>query len=55
MPGGPDDPDSTLLTITAETASCWESPGTTAVVVEVAKGVATDHTPDPDDSGTVSL
>lgn len=55
MPGGPDHPDSTLLTITAETASYWESPGKAAMVVEMAKGVATDHTPDLGDSGTVSL
>lgn len=55
MPGGPDHPDSTLLTVIAETASYWESPGKAAMVVEMAKGVATDRTPDPGDSGTVSL
>lgn len=55
MPGGPDHPDSTVLTVTAETASYWESPGKAALVVELAKGVVGDHRAEPGDSGTVSL
>lgn len=55
MAGGPDDPNSTVLTITADTASSWESPGKAALVVELAKGVVGDHPARPGDSGTVSL
>lgn len=55
MPGGPDDPGSTLLTITADTAHYWESPGRAALVVELAKGALTDHDARPGSSGTVSL
>lgn len=55
MPGGPDDPKSTVLTVTAETASYWESPGKVAMVVELAKGIVGDHQAEPGDSGTLSL
>lgn len=55
MPGGPDHPNSTVLTVTAETASYWESPGRAALVVELAKGAIGDHQAEPGDSGTVSL
>lgn len=55
MPGGPDHPNSTVLTVTAETASYWESPGRAALVVELAKGIVGDHQAEPGDSGTVSL
>lgn len=55
LPGGPEDPQSTVLTVTAETASYWESPGKAAFVIEMAKGMATDHQAEPGDSGTVSL
>lgn len=55
MPGGPEDPNSTVLTVTAETASYWESPGKAALVVEMAKGVVGDHQAKPGDSGTISL
>lgn len=55
MPGGPDDPNSTVLTITADTAQFWEAPGKVTFVVQLAKGVVTDKDPDMGDSGTVSL
>lgn len=55
MPGGPEDPGSTLLTVTADTAHYWEAPGKAALVVEMAKGVMTDRDPEPGSTGTVSL
>lgn len=55
MSGGPDDPNSTVLTVTADTASYWESPGKVAMVVELAKGIVSDHQAEPGSSGTVSL
>ncbi len=55
MEGGPDDPSSTILTVIAETASYWESPGKVATVVQMAKGVLSDDTPDLGDTGTVTL
>ncbi|WP_435201798.1 pyridoxamine 5'-phosphate oxidase family protein [Janibacter sp. GS2] len=55
MPGGPEDPNCTVLTVTADTASYWESPGKAALVIELAKGVVSDHQAQPGDSGTVSL
>lgn len=55
MTGGPDDPNSTVLTVVADTAHYWESPGTVATVVEMAKGAASDHRAEPGDSGIISL
>ncbi|MCM3555568.1 pyridoxamine 5'-phosphate oxidase family protein [Janibacter melonis] len=59
MEGGPEDPNSTLLTVTADTASYWESPGKVAVAVQLIKGKVqgTDADPEPQDgqSGTISL
>lgn len=55
LPGGPEHPDSTVLTVSAETAAYWESPGKPALAVEIAKGVATDHQAKPGDTGTVDL
>lgn len=55
MAGGPEDPNSGVLIITADTASYWESPGTAATVVQLVKGVVSDATPDLGDSGTVQL
>lgn len=55
MSGGPDDPDSTVLTVTGDTASYWQSPGKVALVVELAKGLVGDHQAEPGGSGTVTL
>ena len=55
MDGGPEDPNSTLLTVTADSASYWESPGKVATVVQMAKGVVTGDDPDLGDTGTVNL
>ncbi len=55
MEGGPEDPNSTLLTVTADSASYWESPGKVATVVKMAKGVVTGDDPDLGDTGTVNL
>lgn len=55
MDGGPEDPNSTLLTVTADSASYWESPGKVATVVKMAKGVVTGDDPDLGDTGTVNL
>ena len=55
MEGGPEDPNSTLLTVTADSASYWESPGKVATVVKMAKGVVTGDDPDLGDTGTVKL
>lgn len=55
MDGGPEDPNSTLLTVTADSASYWESPGKVATVVKMAKGVVTGDDPDLGDTGTVTL
>lgn len=55
MEGGPDDPNSTLITVTADTARYWTSPGTVATVVQLAKGLVSDGRPDLGDTGTVSL
>lgn len=55
MDGGPEDPNSTLLTVTADSASYWESPGKVAAVVKMAKGVVTGDDSDLGDTGTVNL
>jgi len=55
MEGGPEDPNSTLITVTADTARYWTSPGTVATVVQMAKGLVSDGRPDLGDTGTVSL
>ena len=55
MEGGPEDPNSTILTVTADSASYWESPGKVATVVQMAKGVLSDDKPDLGDTGTVNL
>lgn len=55
MEGGPDDPNSTLITVTADTARYWTSPGTVATVVQMARGLVSDGRPDLGDTGTVSL
>ncbi len=55
MEGGPEDPNSTLLTVTADSASYWESPGKVATVVKMAKGVVTGDDPDLGDTGTGNL
>ena len=55
VPGGPDDPNSTVLTVVADTARYWGSPGTVATVVEMAKGAASGQGADPGVSGIVAL
>ncbi|UUZ45050.1 pyridoxamine 5'-phosphate oxidase family protein [Janibacter limosus] len=55
MEGGPDNPDNVVLTVSAETARYWATPGSVATVVQMAKGLVSDTKPDLGDSGTVSL
>jgi general stress protein 26 len=55
LSGGPDDPDSTVLEVDAQTAHYWDSPGKVSMVVEVAKGLLTDAQPDLGDDGVVDL
>ncbi|WP_068425070.1 pyridoxamine 5'-phosphate oxidase family protein [Janibacter terrae] len=55
MEGDADNPANTLLTVTAETARYWATPGSLATVVQMAKGLVSDSRPDLGDSGTVSL
>ncbi|HBO55199.1 MULTISPECIES: pyridoxamine 5'-phosphate oxidase family protein [Janibacter] len=55
MEGDADNPANTLLTVTAETARYWATPGSIATVVQMAKGLVSDSRPDLGDSGTVSL
>lgn len=55
MEDGPDDPNSTLITVTADTARYWTSPGTVATAVQMAKGLVSDGRPDLGDTGTVTL
>lgn len=55
MEGGPEDPDNTILTVTADTASYWESPGKVGMVVGLAKGLVSDKEPDLGNEGTVQL
>lgn len=55
MEGGPEDPNNTLLTISAETAEYWDSPGKVATVVAMVKGIASDSRPDMGDNDTVRL
>src|SRR5699024_10559601 len=53
--GGKDDPNTTLLVVSAETAAYWESPGKGEMVVELVKGVATYRPARTCDTGTVEL
>ena len=55
LEGDADNPANTLLTVTAETARYWATPGSVATVVQMAKGLVSDSRPDLGDSGTVNL
>lgn len=55
MSGGPDDPGTTVLTVSGDTATYWESPGKVATAVQLVKGAVSDDDPDLGDSGTVRV
>ena len=55
MKGDADNPDNTILTVSADTARYWSTPGSIATVVQMAKGLVSDDRPDLGDTGTVSL
>lgn len=55
MEGGTDNPDNIVLTVSADSARYWATPGSVAAVVQMAKGLVSDSKPDLGDSGTVPL
>lgn len=55
MEGGPEDPNSGLLEVRADTAQYWSSPGKAAMVVSLIKARLSDETTDLGDSGIVDL
>lgn len=56
MEGGPQDPNSGLLEVRADTAQYWSSPGKAAMVVSLIKArLSDDDTTDVGDSGIVDL
>ena len=55
MEGGPDDPDTGLIEVTADSAEYWDSPGAIATAVQLVKGLVSDEPAEPGDSGVVQL
>ncbi|SDR65687.1 pyridoxamine 5'-phosphate oxidase family protein [Agrococcus carbonis] len=55
MEGGPDDPDTGLIEVTADSAEYWDSPGAIATAVQLVKGLVSDEPAEPGDSGLVQL
>lgn len=56
MEGGPEDPNSTLLEVTADTAQWWDSPGAVASVVQIIKAkVSDDEATDLGDTGVTRI
>lgn len=55
MDGGPEDPNSALLEVTAETAQWWDTPGSVATVVALVKAKVTGDETDLGDSGITTL
>jgi general stress protein 26 len=55
MKGGPEDPNSVLLEVTADTAQWWDTPGAVVTVVELVKAKVTGDETDLGDSGITSL
>lgn len=55
MDGGPRDPNSALVEVTAETAQWWDTPGSVATVVALVKAKVTGAETDLGDSGITPL
>ena len=55
MEGGPEDPNSVLLEVTADTAQWWDTPGAVVTVVELVKAKVTGNETDLGDSGIADL
>lgn len=55
MEGGPEDPNSVMLEVTAETAQWWDTPGAVATAVAVVKAKVTGDETDLGDSGITPL
>ena len=55
MEGGPEDPNSVLLEVTADTAEWWDTPGAVVTVVELVKAKVTGDETDLGDSGITDL
>lgn len=55
MEGGPEDPNTGLLEVTASSAEYWDSPGSIATAVQLVKGLVTDDAPELGDSGVVQV
>ena len=55
MEGGPEDPNSVLLEVTADTAQWWDTPGAVVTVVELLKAKVTGDETDLGDSGITNL
>ena len=55
MDGGPEDPNSGLLEVTAETAQWWDTPGSVATVVALVKAKVTGDETDLGESGITTL
>lgn len=55
MEGGPQDPNSALLEVTADTAQWWDTPGSVATVVALVKAKVTGEETDLGDSGITAL
>lgn len=55
MEEGPEHPNSVLLEVTADTAQWWDTPGTVATLVSVARAKLTGSETDLGDSGITQL
>lgn len=56
MEGGPDDPNSGLLEVSADTAQWWDSPGAVASAVQIVKAKVTgDEATDIGDTGVTRI
>ena len=55
MEGGPEDPNSVLLEVTADTAQWWDTPGAVVTVVELVRAKVTGDETDLGDSGITNL
>ena len=55
MEGGPEDPNSVLIEVTADTAQWWDTPGSLATMVALVKAKVTGDETDLGDSGITSL
>ena len=55
MEGGPEDPNSVLIEVTADTAEWWDTPGAVVTVVELVKAKVTGNETDLGDTGITNL